>query len=148
MREGAPAELPKTPEDAAAEVACAEIARDISALKPSYAQLFAFDEKNIIAGRGECSIDYAYRTHPSTHRGGWVAQVPNPDPDGVWFHIAIWDPEGPARLAQINTQPGFSVFARGDRNMTVLILDGASDGALDSELRRLLRRHGLGKLLR
>ena len=54
MRKAAPAELPKTPEDAAAEVACAEIASDIAALKPSYAQLSAFDAKNIIVGRGEC----------------------------------------------------------------------------------------------
>lgn len=107
MREAAPTKPAKTPEDAAAEIACAEIARDIAALKPRYPQLSAFDANGVIVGHGECWINYAYRTHRATHRGGWMAQVPNPDPDGVWFHIAIWDPEGPGRMSQINTQPGY-----------------------------------------
>ena len=124
-----PPTLRVAPDHPAAARACAEIASDIATLKARYAQLSAFDEQNIGSRPGECSLDYAYHTHPSTRRGGWAAQVPNPDPDGVWFHIAIWDPEGPARSEQLNTQAGFSVFALGDKRITVLTLGGTSSSS-------------------
>jgi hypothetical protein len=32
--------------------------------------------------------------------------LPNPNPDGIWFHIGVWDPNDPAEAnSQINTQP-------------------------------------------
>jgi hypothetical protein len=106
-------------------------------------QLSAFDPKNIGSRPGECSIDYAYHTHPSIRGGGWAARVPNPDPDGVWFHLAIWDPKGPVPTDPLNTQAGYSVFAFGEKHITVLIMGGTSSGSLTSELWRLLRHHGL-----
>ncbi|HET9952855.1 MAG TPA: hypothetical protein VFQ61_00045 [Polyangiaceae bacterium] len=127
---------------------CTAIARDIDALKPNYPQLAAFDPGNVIAGNGECTISYAYRTHRSTRRGGWVAQVPNPDPDGVWFHIGIWDPQGPGRNSQINTQPGFSVYRLAEDNVTFLALEGAKVKPLRPELRRVLERRGMGEMVR
>jgi len=126
--------------------ACADIARDIAALKPRFGQLAAFEPTAVRAGAGECSLEHAYHTHPSTRRGGWAAQVPEPDPDGIWFHVGVWDPKGPARLAQINTQPGFSVYALGDENVTVLMLTGAKSEALSRALWVLLRRHGVKEL--
>jgi hypothetical protein len=127
--------------------ACTAIARDISALRPKYPQLAAFDPESVIARDGECLINYAYRTHRSTRRGGWVAQVPNPDPDGVWFHVGIWDPRGLARNDQINMQAGYSVFTFGDDRITFLILEGEKARALRPALQRLLVKHGLGELV-
>jgi hypothetical protein len=126
--------------------ACVDIARDIIALKPKYAQLSEFDETRVMTRPGECTINYAYHTHRSTLRGGWVAQVPNPAPDGLWFHVGVWDPQGPGRQAQINTQPGGAVFSFGDDNVTVLVLDGAKTGSFHSALVRLLSKHGMGAL--
>lgn len=128
--------------------ACAAIARDIAALKRKYPQLAAFDPASVTSRDGECSLNYAYRTHRSTRRGGWAAQVPNPDPDGVWFHVGIWDPRGGARNDQINTQAGYSVFTFGDDRITFLVLAGEKTGTLHSALRRLLVKHGLGELVR
>ena len=127
---------------------CNDIARDIAQLKPLFSRLAAFEPSGVSVRDGECSIDYGYRTHSSTVRGGWRAQVPEPDADGVWFHFGVWDPSGTARHDQINTQPAFSVFALGEMNITVLILDGAPKGRLAEALMALLRRHGLGALRR
>lgn len=124
--------------------ACTAIAHDVAALKPRYPQLAEFDAASVITQPGECIVSYAHRTHPSTQRGGWVAQVPNPDPDGIWFHIGIWDPRGPARAAQINMQPGFSVFTFGEDRVTFLTLEGSRVKSLLPDLRRLLLRHGMG----
>jgi len=139
---------PETPSDVARASACSAIARDIASLMPSFPQLAAFDPSNMNVNTfsRECSITYKYRTHQSTVRGGWAAQVPAPDPDGVWFHIGIWAPDGLASRAQINTQPGAAVFEFGDQNITVLILDGEKNQRLGAALRQLLKRRGMGQL--
>ena len=66
----------------------------------------------------------------------------------VWFHIGIWDPRGPARTSQINTQPGFSVYAFGEDHVTFLILEGNNVRSLHSSLRRVLEKHGMGAMVR
>jgi hypothetical protein len=144
----APPPEPGTQLAATALAACADMARDIAALKPRFRQLAAFEPTAVSVRAGECSLGHAYHTHRSTRRGGWMAQVPEPEPDGIWFHIGVWDPQGPARLDQLNTQPGFSVHALGDDNVTVLILDGEKSGALTRALWSLLRRHGVAELRR
>jgi hypothetical protein len=123
---------------------CSAIARDIAALKPKHPQLAEFDAARISVQAGVCIITYAFRTHQATRPGGWTAQVPNPDPDGLWFHVGLWDPNGQERYSQINTQPGSGSFTFGDNNATVLILDGKRAGAFPTELVSLLRRHGMG----
>ncbi len=140
--------MPEAPLDARTVGVCNDIARDIAGLKSRFSALAAFDPDAVGVREGECSIDYRYRTHSSTVRGGWRAQVPEPDADGVWFHLGIWDPAGPAQRDPVNTQPGLSVYSLGDENMTVLILDGAPQGRLAAELMALLKRHGLGALRR
>jgi hypothetical protein len=139
---------PETPSDVARASACFAIARDIAGLKPSFPQLVAFDPTSVSVNTlsRECSITYNYRTHQSTVRGGWGALVPAPDPDGVWFHIGIWAPDGLASRSQINTQPGAAVFAFGEENITVLILDGEKSRRLGTALRMLLRRLGMGQM--
>jgi hypothetical protein len=126
---------------------CAAIAREIAGLAPRYPQLRDFDANGVSSSPGECTISYAYRTHRSTVRGGWVAQVPNPDPDGIWFHIGIWDPRGPARRSQINTQPGGAVHAFGDDHITFLTLEGRSARPLRPALWKILEKHGLGAVI-
>src|SRR5439155_16106696 len=77
------------------------VARDIAALKSSYPQLRDFSAtKNV--NLDDFMISYQYHTHKFKGGGGWTAGVPNPDDDGVWFHIDFHDANS---TAQIHTQP-------------------------------------------
>lgn len=78
---------------------CQSIADEIAAIRGTYPQLAGFE-----ATATDCTITYAHHTHRATHVGGWTAGVPNPDPDGVWFYIGVWDPADPVQaMAQIKT---------------------------------------------
>jgi hypothetical protein len=148
LRSLEPAPDPSPQLDDATIRQCQDLARAIAALRPRFPELAAFDPARVRLHPGECSLDYDYRTHPSTRSGGWRAQVPEPDSEGIWFHLGIWDPNSDARREQINSQPGLSVFALGDRNITVLILHGAKQERLADALWQLLRRRGVKEPLR
>jgi hypothetical protein len=66
--------------------------------------------------------------------------VPNPDPDGVWFHVDLHDP---GSAAQIHTQPVVEELRFGDKRVMLLVLDGARTEGLAGVLRQLLLDHGV-----
>ena len=94
------------------------VARDIAALKRSYPQLKDFSStKNV--NLDDLVSSYQYRAHKSEVGGGWIAGVPNPDDDGVWFHIDFHDANS---TAQIHTQPAMmSPNCIGDKRVSFLI---------------------------
>jgi len=121
-----------------AEVLCA-IAGDIEAGKDDYPQLAEFTAAtNCDPERLE--ISYGYHTHRSKRRGGWAAAVPNPDDDGVWFHLDFHDPNS---RAQIHTQP--VVFSRHFRSKRVmlLLLDGSKTRSIGPLLNEAMTAHGV-----
>jgi len=118
---------------------CHEIAKDIEKLARQYPQLINFravDQK-------DCWISYEYKTHRSTSRGGWSAGVPQPDPDGVWFHIGVYDPNGPDAQAQIHTQPVVPNWWIGSRKVMYLILEGDKAKRAAPAITKILERHGM-----
>ena len=122
---------------------CAAIAADIEALKASHAELADFDAKKAVT-KADCTIGYTFRCHKPTGRGGWTAAVPNPDPDGIWFHIGIWDPSDPSEaMSQINTQPVIPRWTLGGRRVTWLVLEGSATSGAARAVFRVLEKHGL-----
>jgi len=122
---------------------CLKVAKDIELLKNKFPQLKNFSaSKNFEADRWV--IVYQYHTHKATHRGGWTSGVPNPDPDGIWFYIGLWDEKDPgAAGAQINTQPAIPTCYIGDRRVTFLILEGEKTIPVNGEIFKILRVNGL-----
>lgn len=114
------------------------VARDIEGFKGEYPQLEAFSASKQVDQEG-LALSYDFRTHPSTHRGGWTAGVPNPDPDGLWFYIDIHSPDS---TAQIHTQPVVPMLCLGTDRVMLLILEGAETKTVGGELWKLLEKHG------
>jgi hypothetical protein len=116
---------------------CQSIADEIAGIRASYPQLAEFE-----ATATDCTITYAHHTHRANQVGGWTAGVPNPDPDGVWFYIAVWDPADPAEASsQINTQPMTPQRWIGKRRVTYLILEGDQTTRVGDELLSILKHH-------
>lgn len=118
----------------------ASIAADIESLAEAHPQLKEFSrQKNMNAAT--LSISYAYRTHQARRAGGWTAGVPNPDEDGVWFHIDFHDP---ASTAQIHTQP-MSVAPQclGSMRVSFLLLEGSKTASVNGPIWQVLRKHGV-----
>ena len=116
----------------------AGIARSIAVLKREFPQLAEFS-----ADGGDLEnlrISYGFHTHAPRHRGGWTSGVPNPDDDGVWFHLDFHDPDS---MAQIHTQPVVPKGRLGDKVVMLLILEGAKTKPLAGRIREILRRHGV-----
>ncbi len=137
-----PAEAAPAPEAEVADVhgdALRKIAADIAALAPEHPQLADFDVSTALNVH-DLTISYDYRTHRSTARGGWTAAVPNPDPDGIWFHIDFHDP---ASQAQIHTQPVIEPLAWRDMRVMFLILEGEETRSVSGAIREILLRHGV-----
>jgi hypothetical protein len=120
------------------EAVLGRIAADIEALRGEYPQLAAFSARAHL-DRERLAITYGYRTHEPRHRGGWSSGVPNPDDDGVWFHIDLHDP---GSTAQIHTQPVAPRLRLGAKNVILLILEGARTRRLAPALYRILERRG------
>lgn len=119
---------------------CRAIATDIDALGEDYPQLRSFDPR----AESGCKILHDYRTHPPERRGGWAATVPNPDPDGVWMYVGLWDPTDESEAtAQIHTQPATPTWWIGERRVTFLILEGAETRPCAGAVLRVLERHGM-----
>src|SRR5215472_6018921 len=117
------------------------IGQDIANLKAQFPQLRKFSvSKNVLSER--LIIDYDYHTHRSQIRGGWRAQVPEPDDDGVWFYIDFHDP---ASGSQIDTQPGDPQDCFEDKKVQFLILQGDKTRRVSGEIWEILHRHGVKK---
>jgi hypothetical protein len=120
---------------------CAAIAAEIEELGREYSQLAAYDANS---ARSDCTISYDYHTHdPPRGRGGWAGSVPEPDPDGIWFHIGVWDPRSSEATMQINTQPALPPWWIGDRRVTFLVLEGEQVKPVAAALVAILKRHGM-----
>ena len=122
---------------------CQNIARDIEKLKLKYPQLKEFDPaKNL--NKQRCKISYTYKCHDPDRRSGWAGGVPNPDPDGIWFYIGLWDENDPQeKMAQINTQPVIPLWYINGRRVTYLILEGEKTNSVSEQIFEILRKHGL-----
>ncbi len=122
---------------------CENIAKDIESLKKKYPQLKEFDiSKNL--NKERCMIDYEYKCKLPTRGTGWVSQVPNPLPDGIWFYICLWDKNDPSEnMSQINTQPVMPKWYIKDRRVTYLILEGKKTKNVNNEILAILKKYGL-----
>ena len=115
------------------------IALAIESLGDRYPQLADFSASRHL-DRERLTISYGYHTHRSRRRGGWTAGVPNPDPDGVWFHIDFHDP---GSTAQIHTQPVVPELRYREKRVMFLILEGKRTRRLGGALDRILREQGV-----
>ena len=120
---------------------CAAIAEDIEHIAHEYPQLIDYVARTALTKN--CTVSYSYRTHNPTQGAGWAAAVPEPDPDGVWFHIGVWDPSSPEASSQINTQPALPNWWIGGRRVTFLILEGTQVPPVASALVAILKRQGM-----
>jgi hypothetical protein len=116
------------------------IARDIEGLRASYPQLADFSAQRN-ANPASLAISYAFHTHEPEPTGGWTSGVPNPDKDGLWFHINFH----PANSrAEIDTQPmTITPQCLGHMRVGFLILEGAKARSVNGALWRILRAHGV-----
>lgn len=120
----------------------ASIARDIEGLKKGYPQLAEFSTESNLDAAG-LTISYAYRTHEPKRTGGWTSGVPNPDEDGIWFHLDFHDP---ASTAQIHTQPmSTSRQCLADKVVGFLILEGPKTNSVNDAIWLILRKHGVAE---
>ena len=135
--------LPQTENPPDCRKLCQQIAGDIEALKDRFPQLAEFEPADSIEGGG-CRISYAHRCHQAVRRAGWAGGVPNPDPDGLWFYIGLWDENDPNEAtAQINTQPVMPDWRIGKWRVTFLILQGAGTRSVERELVGVMEKYGM-----
>lgn len=117
----------------------AVIAGDIEGLKETYPQLEDFAvAKHLRADRHE--IWYSYHTHEPSRHGGWTSGVPNPDADGIWFHIDFHDPDS---NSQLHTQPvTVAPHCMGNMRVFFLSLEGAKTKSINGAIWGILKKHG------
>jgi len=120
---------------------CRAIADDIERIRGGYAQFVEF--RASAARQSDCTMSYAFHTHKPTSRGGWSSAVPQPDPDGIWFYLGVYDPNGPDAMSQINTQPMVPNWWIGDRRVMFLILEGERTKLAADAILAILHRHGM-----
>ena len=118
---------------------CKAIADDIEKMAREYPQLINFRAVD----QRDCAISYGYKTHRATTRGGWSSGVPHPDPEGIWFYIGIYDPNGPDAQSQIHMQPVVPNWWIGSRKVMFLILEGDKATPAAGAIMKVLERHGL-----
>ena len=116
------------------------IASDIASLRTDFAQLREFSAmQNVLFDR--LAVDYAYRTHRYRGSGGgWRAQAPNPDDDGVWLYIDFHNADS---RAQIHTQPVTPALCLGDKRVSFLLLEGDRTKPLGERVVAILHAHGV-----
>ena len=116
------------------------IARDIAGLSTDFPQLREFSAtQNVLFDR--LAVDYAYRTHRYRGSGGgWRAQAPDPDDDGVWLYIDFHDADS---RAHIHTQPMTPALWLGDKRVTFLLLEGDRTKPLGEPVGAILHTHGV-----
>jgi hypothetical protein len=118
-----------------------DVARDLDALKPEFPQLKDYSPADH-ARADQLEISYSFRTHRPTHRGGWTSGVPNPDPDGVWFHLDFHDPDS---QAQIHTQPVVPTGRLGKKVVMLLLLEGSATKPLGGRIWKILEARGVAR---
>ncbi len=122
---------------------CENIAKDIELLKNEFPQLNDFyTSKNL--NKSTCTISYSYKCHYVNHKIGWTSGVPNPDPDGIWFYICLWDENDSSQnLSQINTQPVMPVWYIKNHRVTYLMLEGENTKSVFDRIMEILKKYGL-----
>ena len=121
------------------EEAIEAIARDIKELAGEFPQLREFSPGEHCDVEG-LTISYGHKTHDPTGRGGWTAAVPNPDPDGIWFHIDFHPPDS---TRQIHTQPVVLDRRYKDKKVMFLILEGEQTAKVSARLDEIMTTHGV-----
>lgn len=116
-----------------------EIGRDLAALAQDHPLLQDFSCTKHVHPES-LRIDYAFRTHSTPWKKGWLGGVPNPDPDGIWLYIDFHDPDS---KAQIHTQPLVPRAPIGTKEVILLLLQGENTPPLESRIRDILDAHGI-----
>jgi hypothetical protein len=116
-----------------------KIAEEIGALKADYPQLKDFSPDKDVEMEN-LAISYGYKNHQSTRGAGWVAAVPNPDEDGIWFYIDFHDPNS---TRQIHTQPVIVPAYIGDKKVSFLILEGKKTKSIEGLIWNILKKNGV-----
>jgi hypothetical protein len=114
------------------------VAMDIEQLKPDYPQLHDFSAAKHFRAEPP-SIGYAFRTHAPARTGGWTSGVPNPDADGIWFHIDLHDP---GSELQLHTQPVTRSLCLGESRVSFLLLEGRDTRSLYGPIWSALSKQG------
>ncbi len=114
------------------------IAIDIEKLKTDFPQLREFSAVKHLRAEPP-SIGYAFRTHAPERTGGWTSAVPNPDADGIWFHIDLHDP---GSELQLHTQPVTPSLCLGESRVSFLLLEGRDTRSLYGPIWSALSKHG------
>ncbi len=114
------------------------MAADIEKLKPDFPQLRDFAARKHLRTKPP-SIEYAFRTHAAEKKGGWTSGVPNPNLDGVWFHIDLHDPDS---KLQLHTQPVTASLCIGESRVSFLMLEGRDTRSLYGPIWSVLTKHG------
>jgi hypothetical protein len=114
------------------------VAADIEKLKPDFPQLRDFSaSKNV--SQHPPSIGYAFRTHAPARTGGWTSGVPDPDADGIWFHIDLHDSNSNLEL---HTQPVTAALCLGESRVSFLMLEGRDTRRLYGPIWSALAKQG------
>jgi hypothetical protein len=114
------------------------VAEDIENLKADFPQLRDFSAiKNLHAEPP--AISYMFRTHEPARTGGWTSGVPDPDADGIWFHIDLHDPDSKLEL---HTQPVTASLCLKESRVAFLILEGRDTRSLYGPIWSVLKKHG------
>lgn len=114
----------------------AAVARELEALKTEFPQLSGFTG---VDAREPLRLTHQFHTHRATKRGGWTAGVPNPDPDGIWFSIEVYERDS---HAQRHSQPITEPWCLGSRRVQFLILEGEKTKPVAGRIRQILGAHG------
>ena len=120
---------------------CRTIAADLELLRPEFPALVELRAST--AMKRDCVIEYGWHVGAPAGHGGWSAQVPRPERDGVWFYVGLYDPHGAEANDQINTQPALPTWWVGTRKVTFLISEGERARGIGDAILEVLRRHGM-----
>jgi len=115
------------------------IARSIEGMKAEYPQLAEFSAAAPCDGQ-TLAITYGYHTKAAPRTGGWTSGVPHPTEDGVWFFIDIHDADS---MAEIHRQPMVPRYRFRDKEVQLLLLEGARTKSLHGALVKVLLDHGV-----
>jgi len=114
------------------------VAVDIEKLKTDFPQLREFSAVKHLSAEPP-SIGYAFRTHEPKRTGGWTSGVPNPDADGIWFHIDLHDPGSELEL---HSQPVTASLCLGESRVSFLLLEGRDTRSLYGPIWSALSKQG------
>jgi hypothetical protein len=114
------------------------VAADIEELKAEFPQLRDFSATTHVHADPP-RISYEFRTHQPKTIGGWTSGVPNPDADGIWFHIDVHDI---GSTQQLHTQPVTIPICLGESRVSFLMLEGRDTRSLYGPIWNALTKQG------